>query len=109
MTLTQLLLQTAVTFVAASIGAIFGAFLTRRTERFKHLQELRSAAYADFLRGFAKVAIAQNDTLKDERSRLEERDGAVMVSDSQARITIYAGHDVVGALSTRSRGTTIVS
>jgi hypothetical protein len=27
MTLTQLLLQTAVTFVAASIGAVFGAFL----------------------------------------------------------------------------------
>jgi hypothetical protein len=45
MTLQQLLLQTAVTFVAAGLGAIFGAFLTRRTERFKHLQELRSAAY----------------------------------------------------------------
>jgi hypothetical protein len=56
MTLQQLLIQTAVTFVAAGLGAIFGAFLTRRTERFKHLQELRSAAYADFLRGVATAA-----------------------------------------------------
>ena len=44
MTFTQLIIQTAVTFVAASIGAIFGAFLIRRTERFRHLQELRTAA-----------------------------------------------------------------
>lgn len=39
MSFTQLLIQTAATFVAAGLGAIFGAFLTRRTERFKHLQE----------------------------------------------------------------------
>jgi hypothetical protein len=99
MTPTQLLLQTATTFVAASIGAIFGAFLTRRTEKFKHLQELRSAAYADFLRGFAKVGRAQSDGLRDERSMLEEREGRVIVTDSRSRIAIYGGKDVVSALS----------
>lgn len=99
MTLTQLLIQTGVTFVAASLGAIFGAFLTRRTEKFKHLQELRSAAYADFLRGFAKAGRAQNDGMRDERSFLEEREGMVIVTDARSRIAIYGGKAVVRALS----------
>jgi len=58
MSFSPLIIQTGVTFIAASLGAIFGAFLTRRIEQFKHLQELRSKAYADFLRGSAKVVIA---------------------------------------------------
>jgi len=95
----QLLIQTGVTFVAASLGAVFGAFLTRRTERFKHLQELRSAAYADFLRGFAKVGRAQVDSMGDERAKLEELEGRVIVTDSRSRIAIYGGTDVVHALS----------
>jgi ATP-dependent protease HslVU (ClpYQ) peptidase subunit len=99
MTITALLIQTGVTFVAASLGAIFGAFLARRMERFKHLQELRSTAYADFLRGFAKAARAQSDTMRDERSMLEELEGRVIVTDSRSRIAIYGGKDVVHALS----------
>jgi hypothetical protein len=84
MTLTQLLIQTGVTFFAASLGAIFGAFLTRRTEKFKHLQELRSAAYTDFLRGVATAA---------------EQSGIALVADARARIAIYGGKDVVHSLS----------
>ena len=65
MSFTQLIIQTAVTFVAASVGATFGAFLTRRTEKFKHLQELRSAAYADFVRSIASAAErAQSDGIR---------------------------------------------
>jgi hypothetical protein len=56
MGVTQLIAQTALTFIAATVGAFLGAFLTRRTERFKHLQELRSAAYSDFIRGVADAA-----------------------------------------------------
>jgi len=92
MTFTELIIQTVVTFVAASIGAVFGAFLARRTERFKHLQELKSTAYADFLRGLAKAAGPQ-DLSTDE---VEVR---IMVADSRARIAIYGGRDVVSALS----------
>ena len=95
----ELLFQTAVTFIAASLGAILGSLLTLRTERFKHLQELRSTAYVDFLRGFARVTRAQNEKMKDEHSMLEEREGNVTVTDSRARIAIYGGHDVVQALS----------
>src|SRR5258708_32006932 len=87
MNLTQFLIQIVVTFVAA----FFGAFLTRRTEQFKHLQELRSTAYADFLRGFARVGRAQSDGRSDDRSMLEELEGRVIVTDSRSRIAIYGG------------------
>lgn len=97
--LKQFLIQTGVTFVAAGLGAIFGAFLTRQTERFKHLQELRSAAYVDFLRGFGKVANAQRDTVKEERSFLEEREGSVIVADAKARIGVYGSKTVLHALA----------
>ncbi len=84
MSVTQLLIQTAVTFVAATSGAFLGAFLTRRTERFKHLQELRSAAYTDFLRGVANAA---------------EQSGRALVADARARISIYGGRSVVRSMS----------
>lgn len=100
MNVTQLLMQGSITFFAASLGAFLGAFLTRRTERFKHLQELRSAAYADFLRGFAKIGRAQSDGVRDERSWLEEREGRTVVTDSRSRIAIYGGKDVVHSLAT---------
>jgi ATP-dependent protease HslVU (ClpYQ) peptidase subunit len=99
MTLKQLFMQTVLTFVAAGLGALLGAFLTRRTERFKHLQELRSTAYVDFLRGFAKVGRAQSDTMRDERSLLEELEGRVIVTDSRSRIAIYGSKDVVRSLA----------
>ena len=92
MSVTQLIAQTAVTFIAAAGGALLGAFLTRQTERFKHLQELRSAAYADFLRG---VATAAEDSLMDNLAA----GSRAMVADSRARIAIYGGENVVRSLS----------
>lgn len=95
MSLVQFLVQIVATFIAA----FFGASLTRRTEQFKHLQSLRSAAYSDFLRGFARVGRAQSDAMRDERSLLEELEGRVIVTDSRSRIAIYGGKNVVHAFS----------
>jgi hypothetical protein len=99
MTLTQLFTQTSLTFVAAALGAIFGAFLTRWTDRYKRLQELRTAAYVDFIRGIAALAAVQHDTLRDDRNLLEERTAKITVADAKARIAIYGSKAVVKALS----------
>jgi|SRR5580692_2129621 hypothetical protein len=80
MSVTQL-----VTFIAAGLGAWLGAFLTRRNERVKHLQELRSAAYIDFVRGIA-TAVQQGGDM-------------AQVADARARIAIYGGKTVVRSLS----------
>ena len=85
MNVTQLILQTAVTFVAATVGALLGSFLTRRTERFKHLQELRSAAYIDFVSGVANAA--------------HRTGGIADVADARCRIAIYGGKSVAQSLS----------
>ncbi|MGA8271739.1 MAG: hypothetical protein WB919_09295 [Candidatus Sulfotelmatobacter sp.] len=85
MSVTQLIAQTAFTFIAAIVGAFLGAFLTRRTERFKHLQELRSAAYADFIRGVATAA--------------QQQGGMALVADARGRIAIYGGESVVHSLA----------
>jgi hypothetical protein len=90
-----LLIQTGITFVAATLGATFGAFLARRNEQLKHLQELRSNAYADFLRGFAKVGRAQ----QDGGDRVSELDGRLIVTDARSRIAIYGSPGVIHALA----------
>jgi hypothetical protein len=95
MTPTQFLIQIVLTFAAAFLGA----FLTRQTEQAKHLRELRSTAYADFLRGFARVGRAQCDEMSQERREQEELDGRTLVTDARSRIVIYGGRDVVHALS----------
>ena len=85
MNVTQLIAQTAITFIAATVGAFLGSFLTRRTERFKHLQELRSAAYIDFVSGVANAA--------------HRTGGIAEVADARCRIAIYGGKGVVRSLS----------
>jgi hypothetical protein len=85
MSVTQLIISTIVTFIAATVGAFLGAFLTRRTERVKHLQELRSAAYIDFVRGVANAA--------------QQSGGIAQVADARVRIAIYGGESVVHSLS----------
>jgi hypothetical protein len=95
------MLQAGITFIAATLGSIIGAYLTLRINRSKHLQELRSAAYVDFLRGFAMVVIAQQSEQADA-----EREGFAIVTDAKARIGIYGSAEVVRALSEfASRGT----
>ncbi len=99
MAIPPLLTQTGTTLVAATIGSIIGAFLTLRVNRSKHLQELRSAAYVDFLRGLSKIAIARKDPIRDAHSLQEELNGVIMLADAKARIGIYGSGEVVRALA----------
>jgi hypothetical protein len=92
MSAAPLIIQTAFTFTAASVGAFLAAFLSRRTERFKHLQELRSAAYADFLRGVAMAA-------EQGQAHQTGTGGRALVADARARIAIYGGKKVVHSLA----------
>lgn len=80
-------------------GVLIGAFLARWINKSKHLQELRSAAYVDFLRGFGKVAISQGEAVRDQRNHLEEHEGKIIVADAKARIGIYGSRAVVHAVS----------
>ena len=97
--ISQLLIQTGVTFIAAALGAFLASSLARRTERFKHRQQLQSSAYADLLKGVAKIARAQGDaTTSNESVALqEEREGRLIFTDARSRIAIHGSSDVLRA------------
>jgi hypothetical protein len=100
MTFTQILVQIVSTFVAAALGAIFGAFLTRWIERYKQLRSLRADAYADFLRGISKAAVVQKEPVRERDSFALEREAMITVADAKARIPIYGSKAIVLRLST---------
>jgi hypothetical protein len=78
-------------WLVALLGAVVGAALGRWTQRAKHNEELRSTAYADYLRAVAAAAHAQS--VEDQRGAL--RDGA----DAKARIAVYGSGDVIRSLA----------
>jgi hypothetical protein len=73
------------------IGAAMQFFFSRAVEREKHVGNLRSQAYADYLRAVAAAA----HLLTNEDLRNALRDAA----DAKARISVYGSARVIKALS----------
>lgn len=73
------------------VGAVIGAALSRWTDRARHHEELRSKAYADYLRAVASAAHLRSDD--------DERDAFREASDAKARIAVYGSADVIRALA----------
>lgn len=88
---------------------VVGAFITRWTDRFKTLQELRADAYVDFIRGVSELAILQSEATRDGESFLAERNSKMTVASAKARIAIYGGKNVVRALSTFLNGGAVLN
>jgi hypothetical protein len=78
-------------WLIALLGAVVGAALNRWTQRAKHNEELRSKAYADYLRAVAAAAHLRSDD--DERDALRD------VADAKARIAIYGSAAVISNLA----------
>jgi hypothetical protein len=77
--------------VGVLVGATLQFLLSRAANREKHTEDLRSKAYADFLRAVAAAVHLRSD----EDLRDVHRD----VADAKARIAIYGSASVVGALA----------
>ena len=93
--------------VSAMIGAavvIIAVLLTRRSETMKHFQSLRTAAYADFIRGVAGLAVMQRRSPQSEEEFIKGQEMVVLVADAKARIAIYGSQSVVGSLASLLRG-----
>lgn len=94
-------LISALVAVCVSLAVVF---LGRRTETLKLQQNLRTAAYVDFIRAVAELAILQRAPLQDEE-HLRQLDGAIVrVTDAKARIAIYGGKEAITALAKFLRG-----
>jgi short subunit fatty acids transporter len=61
--------QPLLAFLAGLFGLVIGAYFSRRADRLRQLEIVRSSAYADFLRGAAGLA-AMNPTISAVRSKV---------------------------------------
>jgi hypothetical protein len=93
-----------VSVVVSAAVSITLLFLGRRSETIKLQQQLRTTAYADFIRGVAGLAILQRHEPQNES---EFRDGkalVTLVADTKARIAIHGGRQCISALANFLRG-----
>ena len=78
-------------WLIALLGAGVGAGLSHMRDRAKHNEELRSKAYADYLRAVAAAAHLRSDE--------DERDAFRDAADAKARIAVYGSADVIRNLA----------
>ena len=80
------------------IGVGLGAFLTylfsKRSEFEKHLKQLETQAYVDFIKAVAGISSAQRE--KDTKKQIEHE---LLMSDAKARICIYGKSEVIMSIA----------
>jgi hypothetical protein len=86
---------------AVSFAAIF---LGRRSETLKQLESIRTAAYADFIRAIAGLAMLQREAMQEKEHFAKGWELQMLLADAKARIAIYGGESVVPALANFLRG-----
>lgn len=88
----------------AAIVSIIVVLLARRSETIKQFQSLRAAAYADFIRGVAGLAVMQQRDPQSGGEYLKGKEMMILVADAKSRIAIYGGGNVVASLAGFLRG-----
>ncbi|HUB58958.1 MAG TPA: hypothetical protein VL975_00730 [Candidatus Micrarchaeia archaeon] len=83
----------------AAVVSISVVFLTRRSETRRHLESLRTAAYVDFIRAVAGLAVLQRHPVTEEAEFLRGNELTALVADSKARIALYGSDSVVSSLA----------
>ena len=90
--------------IIAALVSLLVVFFTSDTETIKHFRALRTAAYVDFIRGIAGLAILQKRGIESEQEYAREEEMNILVADAKARIAIYGGELVVSSLAKFMRG-----
>lgn len=93
--------DSALIAAAVSLAAIY---LGRRSETLKQLESIKTAAYADFIRAIAGLAILQRQAQQEKEHLVKGSELQMLLADAKARIAIYGGESVVSALSDFLRG-----
>lgn len=93
-----------VSAAVAAVVSIIVVLLTRRSETIKQFQSLRAAAYADFIRGIAGLAIMQKRSFQSQEEFMRGEEMMILVADAKSRIAIYGSEPVVASLAAFLRG-----
>jgi hypothetical protein len=98
------LVMPIVSAAIAAVVSVLVVFLTRRSETLKQLQSVKAAAYVDFIRGVAGLAILQRESIKSSDLMRMELEKDMLVADAKARIAIYGTERVVSSMARFLRG-----
>jgi len=91
--------QPLTTFSAGLLGLLAGAYLSRRADRLRQLEAIRSSAYADFLRGAAGLAAMNPYNFRRSEQADELLKFRVLTAEAKARIAIYGSSKVIKSLA----------
>lgn len=81
-------------FLGVVIGAALQYLFTRHIEDRRHIRDLRSKAYMDYLNTVAELASFRSQDGTNERVLLNAR-----TADAKARISLYGSNKVIEAFS----------
>ncbi|MFH1642850.1 MAG: hypothetical protein ABIC04_08195 [Nanoarchaeota archaeon] len=80
--------------VGVIIGAILQHIFSSRSSSEKHLKELETQAYIDFIKAAARINSAQR-----EKNVQKEEEHAKLMLDAKTRICVYGEKDVVSSMA----------
>ena len=81
-------------FVGVVIGASLQYFFTRHIENQKHIRDLRSNAYMDYLRTASELA-----NYRPKENSKERIDILARTADAKSRVCLYGSNTVIKAFS----------
>ena len=81
-------------FLGVIIGALLQYFFSRHIENQRHLRELRSKAYMDYLK-----CVCEQATLRPTPNSQEKKELFARTGDSKARICLYGSNKAINAFS----------
>jgi hypothetical protein len=99
MKLNLVVLVPIVSAIVAAIVSFAILFLTRRSETIKHPQSLRIAAYVDFIRAVAGLAVVSRDAVQSKEHFAKDWELRMLLADAKSRIATYGSESVVGSLA----------
>ena len=88
-------METAIlSFIGLIVGATLQYFFTRHIENQRHIRDLRSKAYMDFMQTVCELANMRPKEGSKERNELAQR-----TADAKARICLYGSSETIQAYS----------
>jgi hypothetical protein len=87
--------------LVAAVVSVSVVFLGRRSETIRQLQVLRTAAYVDFIRAVAGLALLQKTpaSMHEKEDSEKGKELVMLLADAKSRIAIYGGESVVSSMA----------
>lgn len=84
-----------ISFSGVIIGALLQYIFTKHIENMRHLRDLKSNAYRDYLKCVCENALLKYGKISNENNVLQSK-----IADAKSRICLYGSNDAIESFST---------